>query len=1108
MDFFEYVLFMGHNMCYNSARKAVVRVLEIILGEDWVANREEVYKKIQGDVQSRQGGRVLIVPELISHASERMLCTVAGATASRYAEVLPFTRLEDRVCEYTGIGMPEMLDGGGQIVALAAAARNLHSRVKVFAGMETKTEFLEQLLHMIGELKQCCIRPENLNFAAGKVEGAFAQKLEDLAILYEAYDSICAQGKRDPGSRMDYLLQELQTSDYAQEHVFYVDGFPDFTNAHMQVLQQILLDAPYVCVSLCCDRPGSENTGFEKPGQTAAALIEFAKERKIPYKVTKLEGRKHALSTLQKNLFGQTYPRADLSGVVTVYETESIRQECCAALEKISQLVQGGCRYRDVAIVCGDLPSYRPVLSLLAEQYHIPLYIAGKEDILTSPVISTVLSALEAAVGDYNAQDILRYVKSALSPVDEDARDLLENYAIVWGIRGKHWEEEWHFHPDGLDSTWNEEANQRLSRINAARRQLIEPLSRMRMAFRKATRVADQVTAIAAFLDEIGFADRLEAIAEETDDPRQVQILNQLWEILLGALEQIDGTLGETQWDSENFSRLLSLLLSQYDVGTIPATLDCVQTGALADLRCVQVRHLFVLGAEEGKFPGYPESSGLLTDRERRELLHFGVPITGTSMDVLQADFANIYSIFCGAEETVTVSCQSGNSSAVARQIAELSGGFRNSPAVLGPAAADQSSAGAFLAFYGEAGEAERLGVLDSYEKAKVDASFRVGNLTNQNVQALYGSKLRLSASQIDKAASCKMAYFLQYGLRAKERKEITIDPSQFGTFVHEVLELTAKEVVSLGGFRAVSLEKTLEIADKYADAYVKAHFADLDSERTAYLLHRNEREMKMVVEDLWQELSGSLFDPKCFELEFGEGKELGEIDIPGAKMEALVRGVVDRVDVYEKDGNHYFRIVDYKTGRKSFDYCDIENGVGLQMLLYLFALKNKGKELLGDPAIGGGVLYFPARVPVLTAKGKPNDEQMTSERIKENKRSGLLLDDNDVIHALDSEIAEDAVSVYRGNRNALNVDTADRDQWRQLESFTGILLRDLVNTIAEGNVEPDPYTRGEAHNPCNYCPYKTICHADTVPGRRNRKTVKNTEFWNKVEQVVTEHGN
>ena len=82
----------------------------------------------------------------------------------------------------------------------------------------------------------------------------------------------------------------------------------------------------------------------------------------------------------------------------------------------------------------------------------IPVYLSGTEDILQKSVISTVLSAMEAALGGFDQRAVMRYLRSVLSPVEPDLCDLVENYAFCWGIRGKKWQEKWTNHPDGLSA--------------------------------------------------------------------------------------------------------------------------------------------------------------------------------------------------------------------------------------------------------------------------------------------------------------------------------------------------------------------------------------------------------------------------------------------------------------------------------------------------------------------------------------------------------------------------------------------------------------------------------------------------------------------------------
>ena len=151
-------------------------MLTLLLGTDWTANRDAVLDMISQNVRTCKPGQIFMVPELISHDTERRLCAAAGDTASRYAEVLTFTRLAKRVSDAVGFGTPECLDNGGRLVAMGSATRQLHSKLKAYAAVETRPEFLSGLLDAVDEFKRCCINPEDLQEASFRTEGSFAQK--------------------------------------------------------------------------------------------------------------------------------------------------------------------------------------------------------------------------------------------------------------------------------------------------------------------------------------------------------------------------------------------------------------------------------------------------------------------------------------------------------------------------------------------------------------------------------------------------------------------------------------------------------------------------------------------------------------------------------------------------------------------------------------------------------------------------------------------------------------------------------------------------------------------------------------------------------------------
>ena len=1084
-------------------------MLRLILGTDWVAVREKILSAIAEDVHMEKDGRILMVPELISHDTERRLCEAAGDTASRFAEVLSFTRLAGRVAEFAHTAPLACMDNGGRVVTMAATARQLHSRLKAYAAVETKPEFLTEMVDAVDECKRCCITPADLSAAAAQTEGSLAQKLEELALLLEGYDGLCAHGKRDPRDQMTWLLEQLEDSDFGENHVFYIDGFPDFTRQHLAILEHLIRVSPSVTVGLNCDRAGSSAMAFEKAGETAKQLLRCAENAGVEVVIDTLKEEENDLTAVCAGLFQGRLPEIT-SGCVRAVRADSVWAEVQAAADRIITLVRGGCRYRDISLVCGDMAGYKNAVSLVFRRYGIPVYQSGNEDILQKNVVSAVLSALDAALGGFEQRSVLRYLRSVLSPLDPDTCDRVENYAILWGIRGSLWNKPWENHPDGLGELWTENAQKRLDRLNDARVRALEPLEKLDIAFREAKNVAQQVRSLYDFLEELQLARQLDKLARQLDeagDNRSAQILDQLWEILLTALEQLHDALGASVWEPEVFVRLLTTLLSQYDVGTIPPVLDAVTVGPVSAMRCQMPRHLLVLGAEEGFLPGYGGTTGLLTDQERVALRTLGVPLTGGNLEGLQAEFAEVYGVFRGARESITVSFGGGQPSYVYRRLAKMAGREETAGSDFGAAISSGEEAGAYLAKLRLSDAAALLDLEEAYSRIRKKADFTIGAMEKQQVQALYGDCLNLSASQIDRQAECRMSYFLKYGMRAKERKEASVDPAEFGTYVHAVLENTAKEVMEKGGFHEVSMEETLAIAFRYADDYAAERFGQLESSRLQYLFHRNRRELEMVVQELWKELKDARFAPAHFELAFGGEGAMDAIGIPAKEMTAVLRGFVDRVDIWNEDGRNYFRVVDYKTGKKDFDYCDVFNGVGLQMLLYLFALERSGLEAVGENAKAAGVQYFPARVPLMTADGRLSDEEAEKLRRSEWKRKGLLLEDDDVLQAMDPGDEMSRLCCTRKKDGTLSGDIATREQLQLLENYVFGILGDMVDTIASGDVTPDPYTRGTSHDACAFCPYGAVCHKNTVEGRRNYKAMSADRFWEEVEKEVRHRG-
>ncbi len=290
-------------------------------------------------------------------------------------------------------------------------------------------------------------------------------------------------------------------------------------------------------------------------------------------------------------------------------------------------------------------------------------------------------------------------------------------------------------------------------------------------------------------------------------------------------------------------------------------------------------------------------------------------------------------------------------------------------------------------------------------------------------------------------------------------------------------------------------------------DLYAKKFFPD-QTLRNAYLFNRSKDEIMAVVQDLWQELRHSKFQPAACELRFADDGVLPAVEIHGKKAVCQINGSVDRVDLYEENGKTFVRVVDYKTGTKAFDYTDILNGAGLQMLIYLFALRQYGGEYLEygelEPA---GVLYMPAKQQYLLTNAMPDDAAVQKAHQKAKRRQGLIREDDSLLAAMEEDPEQPVYMPYDVKKAGKRGDLADHRQMILLERHVLRSVAQMADGILSGDVVPNPVVRG-AISSCTYCDYQTVCHRDlgTQQIREMEKTPASL-FWEKLEEEEEKYG-
>ena len=583
-------------------------------------------------------------------------------------------------------------------------------------------------------------------------------------------------------------------------------------------------------------------------------------------------------------------------------------------------------------------------------------------------------------------------------------------------------------------------------------------------------------------------------------------------------LDQFVEIVGDEPMELEEFTRLFRQVLTEYSVGTIPVSLDQVQVSGVARNDRHTAQYIFLLGANDHVLPTPGQGGGILNEDDRAELSQRGVELAPTGMDQMGIELQNLYAALAQPRLGLTVSWPAADVSGaelrpafVVDRLLALFPALRveREPAakpyrLTAPLPALESAVpgGALWQCL-----AEEPAFRPRLEAMARSAAQTRGSLSPRAVRALYGERVSMTASRLERIRTCHFSYFMEYGLKARPRTPAAFDAPQIGTFLHFLLERVTRDVQSLGGFAQADQETLHALIRKYIDEYVQKELRNFQNRnaRFRYLFARLRDTAYAVIDQAAEELRRSDFVPLAFELSFGDGKDLPAVVVSEPDGELRVGGKVDRVDGWLKDGKLYLRVVDYKSGKKSFDLSAVRMGLYIQMLLYLFTLQKTGAARFGAQIEPAGVLYLPARDDILSAQRNISPEKLQAEREKQLRRSGLLLAEPQVLQAMEHEaLTEPRYLPLRVNKSGdLSGSLASAAQLGKLGRYVETLLRDIAGEVRRGVIDADPCCRTEEDSPCRCCEWAPACHFQD--GRDGDHLtyilpVKPEEFWQEIE--------
>ena len=1089
--------------------------LRIIYGKPGSGKSQFCFSEIAKLIDKKE--RIFIItPEQFSFTAERKLMETVNKNAVINAEVITLTRMAYRVLNDIGGEIKQSLSKCGKAM-LVYSILNKYKKELEFLGKSN--ENIDLVIRTITEFKKHGITINNLKDEMEKTQDAYLKtKLSDMILLYENFENKIVDNYIDDTDLLTILVKHLDEVEFIKNSIIYIDEFAGFTHQEYEIIKGLIKYAKQVNITICVDNLNpaiNPDTDIYYSNKiTLYKLIDLVNENNFKleepvflkdqyrFKTKELKHLANNIYEIQSTKYEENVENIRLFLAKNPYsEIENIAKE-------IKKLVRDKkIRYKDISIITKNIDTYASLVRAIFKQYEIPVFIDEKRDLNQNIIIQYVLSILEILVKNFSSESVFSYVKLGFCEIDEDEIFKLENYCNKWGIKQNKWKKDFNIEAE------DKSKKQEVERLNELRKQIIMPLIELKESIKKEKTAINVTKSLYEFIQNQKIEEKVISRISKLEEEKNIDLSNEYkssYQVLIEILDEIVLIFNEEKISLDNYSKILKIGLKNSGLGKIPGTQDQVTFGDVNRSRSHKVKNIFIIGLNDGSFPSINKDEGFFNDLDREELKQDGIELAKGTLEQLYEDNFNIYKAFTTAENQLYLSYVSTDSESKSLRPSMLINKIKK----MFPKLIEKSDVinKEYDLFNKEVTYEELIENIDkirngesidkiwyeiyNYYKSQNEwkeklfedlEGLKYSNLPNQikkaNIDKLYGNKLNTSVSQLERYRSCPFSYYLQYGLKLKEKEELKIQSFNTGSFMHETIdeffEYVREEQILL---TQIEEDKIKEIVSQIIDKNLNLSKNYIFTATAKYkvLVKRLKRIVSKALKYIIETLIYSDFDIEGTEIEFNKKGKYPPIVLEldnGKKVE--ITGKIDRIDTADSDDGKYLRIIDYKSSSKNIDLNEVYAGLQIQLLTYTDAIC-KAEDIM--PA---GVFYFSLLEQMIKADKKVSDEEIEDMIRKNFRMKGLILADVKIIKMNDNTLKTGsskmvpAAITQSGTVNEKWTNGVNKEQFKILQDYIDKTIKDISKEILSGKIDLKPYNK-KGKTPCEYCSYKSICGFNT----------------------------
>lgn len=1085
--------------------------MKVIYGRQQDDVRAQLYQQIGQDYQANpQANFICLVPNHIKFNSEVQILTALGTSdpqlsasgmiASSRLQILSFSRLLWYFLRDDPMYNRPQLSAATQAMLLSDLLNAHQTELPIFFGERRRVGFLEQLGQQLTELSQGDFTVAELTMITQQlglqdVPASTTAKLAELTFIYDHYQTEISQNFVTNEQLLAYLIAQVKQRQFKQ-YFIYLTGFSHFNQQQLTLINALAQQQAQIYLTLylpMTDQNSATNYYFHSSYQTLAQLgvsdfAALATDERLPATKSRLSPELAAVENFWiASTNGTTLPEAPKlahPGNLQVWQATSITSEVRAVANYIRELVAlQHYRFRDFLVVADDLSQYTATIEALFRQNDIAYFNDLQTPMANHPFVVFMRSLLQLSQGNFQLTDLFAWLRTELllpeSLTAADFReqlDLLENYAIAYGIRPEQWfkTNPWHFQGPyqkvaAADVDLTPLQQNQLAAIEGLHQFVAQSLGQWRQQVKALTTGREFATGLYQFLEHWGVLRQLQQWEQASIASHNLVLAQrpqQTYQAFVDLLDDYVTVWGERAFDLSLFTDLLNAGFDNTEFAQIPATLDAVLISEMGMVQNQDHRITIVLGATRENMPQQRQAQQLIDDQERALINQVTdqtagpqlQPTTAESAVDLPLQYGTVF--FSGSERlifTYPSTDSSGANNEISPYVQRIQQYFKlgeptlmreypplvaanQAQEILGFAASKRAVSGQVLLLARQLQDQGQTlptpwqwvvaGLTSGpdqvfYRWLQTSLNYRNQpvDLSPENVTGLYGQHLYSSVSQLETYYRNPYEYFLQFGLKLRPRQLYQLNSADTGTFFHDYLDHFIKTIAQqqlnlakLSGEQLTALNQQIT-----TELLASAPYQMLNGPgQMHYYARRLTKTSAFMTQVISEQAKHTIFQPFKTEVQFGviagqAGLTGIEIALPN-QTKLSVRGKIDRIDLAKIGQEQYYQVIDYKSGQKKFDYTLAYYGLSLQLLTYLQSVANNLHQLDLNQTQPAGAFYLHIGDTPVKYQSQMN---VLQEILDQHRYQGLLVDaadsdaSSDYLGALDPQAIEQKSWLY-----------------------------------------------------------------------------------------------